>query len=105
MYDALDNPNLLVEYMGKNCQKIKDYISLGLNRLSIGGQSFCDKQLIKLNRNHNSNDVINSIRTAQEGGIENINLDLMYGLPGLSNKDWIKLSRSDNRFYRTIITK
>jgi len=71
-------------------QKIKDYISLGFNRISIGGQSFCDKQLMKLNRTHNSKDIINSIKIAQDGGIENINLDLIYGLPGLSNKDWIK---------------
>ena len=71
-------------------QKINEYISLGFNRLSIGGQSFCDKQLIKLNRTHTSFDIINSIKIAQDAGIGNINLDLMYGLPALSNKDWIK---------------
>ena len=71
-------------------QKIKDYISLGFNRISIGGQSFCDNQLSKLNRTHTSTDLINSIKIAQDGGIENINLDLIYGLPGLKNEDWIK---------------
>ena len=76
------NPNDL------NKKKIKNLISLGINRLSLGGQSFNDSQLKSLNRTHSSFDVENSIKTAQELGINNINLDLIYGLPKLSVKDW-----------------
>jgi len=76
------NPNDL------NKKKIKNLISLGINRLSLGGQSFNDSQLKILNRTHSSFDVENSIKIAQELGINNINLDLIYGLPKLSVKDW-----------------
>ncbi len=69
-----------------------DYINaihqLGINRLSIGVQSFFNKDLEWMNRAHNSNQAIDSIKRSQDIGIDNISIDLIYGTPSLSNKEW-----------------
>lgn len=69
-----------------------DYINaihqLGINRLSIGVQSFYNKDLEWMNRAHNSNQAIDSIKRSQDIGIDNISIDLIYGTPSLSNKEW-----------------
>ncbi len=69
-----------------------DYINaihqLGINRLSIGVQSFLNKDLEWMNRAHNSNQAIDSIKRSQDIGIDNISIDLIYGTPSLSNKEW-----------------
>ena len=57
-----------------------DYRAAGVNRLSIGAQSFDDAQLIKLGRIHNAAETYKSFDAARKAGFENINLDLMYGL-------------------------
>ena len=76
-------------------QKFADYRSAGINRLSIGIQSFDDDKLQSLGRIHDRNEAIKSIETAYSSGFDNINLDLMFGLPGQSmeeaNKD-VKLA-------------
>jgi len=56
--------------------------SIGVNRLSIGIQSFREENLRLLNRNHSSAQALNSISLAQQVGIENISIDLIYGIPG-----------------------
>lgn len=61
--------------------KLKGYISAGINRLSIGLQSLNDKQLKKLGRIHNKDVSIKTVKNAQDHGFSNINVDLMYGLP------------------------
>ena len=58
------------------------YRAVGINRLSIGIQSFDNKHLHALGRVHNAQQAKQAIRTAQQAGFTNINLDLMYGLPG-----------------------
>ena len=60
----------------------KDYVAAGVNRLSIGAQSFSESQLKKLGRIHHSADISNAFIKARAAGVENINLDLMWGLPG-----------------------
>ena len=89
-YNVSPDPEVTIESNPNdlNKKKIKNLISLGINRLSLGGQSFNDSQLKILNRNHSSFDVENSIKISQDLGINNINLDLIYGLPKLSVKDW-----------------
>ena len=89
-YNVSPDPEVTIESNPNdlNKKKIKNLITLGINRLSLGGQSFNDSQLKSLNRTHSSLDVENSIKIAQELGINNINLDLIYGLPKLSVKDW-----------------
>ena len=53
----------------------------GVNRISIGVQSFANSQLQNLGRIHDSQAAINSVDAAQQAGFENINIDLMYALP------------------------
>jgi putative oxygen-independent coproporphyrinogen III oxidase len=61
--------------------RFKDYRALGINRLSIGVQSFDDKFLKKLGRVHDAKKALEAIEKAHLAGFENINIDLMYGLP------------------------
>lgn len=63
-------------------EKFAAYRALGINRLSIGIQSFNDQHLQKLGRIHNSANAINAVKEARHAGFDNINLDLMHGLPG-----------------------
>ncbi|MBC7450642.1 MAG: radical SAM family heme chaperone HemW [Cytophagales bacterium] len=60
----------------------------GVNRLSIGIQSFQDKRLSWMNRNHTGLEAVQSVKKAQEAGFENISIDLIYGLPGMSVEEW-----------------
>lgn len=61
----------------------------GVNRLSIGVQSFNDSQLTAIGRIHDAGQALVAIQTAQLAGFDNINLDLMFGLPGQSIKQAI----------------
>ncbi|MDD4915004.1 MAG: radical SAM family heme chaperone HemW [Methylococcales bacterium] len=61
--------------------KFQDYRKLGVNRLSIGIQSFNDRHLQKLGRVHNAAEAVHAVKLARRAGFENINLDLMFGLP------------------------
>ena len=61
--------------------------SKGINRLSIGIQSFQEKNLVLMNRNHQTSDSIQAIQNAQKAGITNISIDLIYGIPGNSEAD------------------
>ena len=58
------------------------YRKVGINRLSIGVQSFRDQQLKQLGRIHSADEAITAFNIARDAGFENINLDLMFGLPG-----------------------
>lgn len=62
--------------------KLPEYKSLGVNRLSIGVQSFVDSELIFLDRIHNSNVAFLSIQKALDFGFENINADIIFSIPG-----------------------
>jgi oxygen-independent coproporphyrinogen-3 oxidase len=55
--------------------------SIGVNRLSIGIQSFDDEILKSIGRIHSAKEAINCVKMAQEAGFENISIDLIYGLP------------------------
>lgn len=62
--------------------KFSDFRALGINRLSIGVQSFNNKHLQQLGRIHNAKEAIKAIEAAHKAGFEQLNIDLMYGLPG-----------------------
>lgn len=62
--------------------KLADYRAAGVNRLSFGIQSFDDGCLHRLGRIHDSAQAVTAVRQAQAAGFEEINLDLMYALPG-----------------------
>ena len=63
---------------------------LPFNRISLGVQSFNDRELEFLNRRHNAENAIKAIKHLQERGFKNISIDLMYGLPGQNEADWRK---------------
>ncbi len=71
-------------------EKTSELKSSPVNRLSIGIQSFFDNHLRWMNRAHNSNEAIESVKRSQDAGFENITIDLIYGLPDLTNADWEK---------------
>jgi putative oxygen-independent coproporphyrinogen III oxidase len=58
------------------------YRAVGVNRLSIGVQSFDNERLAGLGRIHNADEARAAVRAAAAAGFDNINIDLMYGLPG-----------------------
>jgi len=60
----------------------------GVNRLSIGVQSFNDKELHAIGRIHSAEEAQQAIATAQAAGYRNLSIDLMYGLPGQTAKSW-----------------
>ena len=60
----------------------------GVNRLSIGIQSFNDQELAVLGRAHDARQALRAIQAAQRSGIDTISLDLMYGLPGQTAESW-----------------
>jgi oxygen-independent coproporphyrinogen-3 oxidase len=62
--------------------------SMGINRLSIGAQSAISEELALMKRTHDFDRVIASVHMARDTGFENINLDLIYGLPGQNLKKW-----------------
>ena len=65
-------------------QKLKNYITYGINRLSIGLQSTEDEELARIGRIHSYRDFQQTYAAAREAGFRNINIDLMAGLPGQS---------------------
>ena len=62
-------------------QKLKYIKRCGINRLSIGVQSFADNELSIAGRPHDSDDAFETVRLARKAGFDNISLDLMFGLP------------------------
>lgn len=63
-------------------EKLRNYRGMGIDRLSVGVQSFDDSQLKRLSRIHTSEQVYATMEMARSAGFENLSLDLMIGLPG-----------------------
>lgn len=66
------------------------YRQTGVNRLSMGVQSLNDAELKWLERIHNSREALHAFEVARSAGFENINLDLIYGLPNQSLQQWLQ---------------
>jgi oxygen-independent coproporphyrinogen-3 oxidase len=71
-------------------QKLKEFKKLGINRLSIGVQSFNDMELKFLTRIHDGKSAIKTIEDANRVGFDNINLDLIFNLPKQTQSIWEK---------------
>lgn len=71
-----------------NAEKFAALREAGVNRLSLGVQSFDDALLQRLGRDHSAQDVRESVLAAREAGFENLSLDLMFALPGQSQAEW-----------------
>lgn len=69
-------------------ENLKGWKSLGINRLSIGVQSFSEHDLQWMNRSHNSIQAHQAIEQAANAGFEHLNLDLIYGIPQASDEVW-----------------
>lgn len=63
--------------------------SLGINRVSMGAQSFSDSRLRFLNRRHKSQQVRDAVATLRNAGISNISIDLMFGFPSETTDEWL----------------
>jgi oxygen-independent coproporphyrinogen-3 oxidase len=72
-----------------NFNKLKLLKKLGVNRYTIGVQSFDDKVLNKINRKHSSQDIHIAYKNARKAGIEAINFDILFGLPGETENTYL----------------
>lgn len=73
---------------GVTSNRVKEWMDLGINRLSFGVQSFDDPLLHHLSRRHTAKEAIQSIEAAYHGGCRNISIDLMYDIHGQSLASW-----------------
>ena len=71
-----------------NKEKLLAWKAAGINRLSIGIQSFKQKDLEWMNRAHNTTQAFESIVMAKNAGFNNFSVDLIYGIPNLTDEEW-----------------
>ena len=67
---------------------LKEWKNVGINRLSIGIQSFIERDLVWMNRAHNARQALQSIDLATTAGFTNFSIDLIFGIPNLSDEEW-----------------
>ena len=84
----MENPEITLEFnpTGERTQYLRELRNIGVNRLSIGTQSFSDAQLSMLGRTHRAADGIRTVMTAYEQGFSNISCDLMLACPHQSEE-------------------
>lgn len=89
-YHFVSNPEITVETNPNTVEKetLSALHQAGVNRLSIGVQSFSDRLLREIGRSHSSEEALRAIEYARQGGFSNINIDLIYGLPTQTLDDW-----------------
>jgi len=89
-YPVSDKAEITIEANPDNINKEKLTVwkESGINRLSIGIQSFQQKDLEWMNRAHNSVQALDSILLAKKSGFNNFSIDLIYGIPGLTDEEW-----------------
>lgn len=68
---------------------IDDWAKAGINRISVGIQSLCNKDLLYLGRSHNAASALKAIELLQAGPVKEISADLIYGIPGQDDDQWI----------------
>ena len=66
----------------------RDFRKTGINRLSLGVQSFSDEELTFLGRRHGVRDAVRAIEVARSAGFDNLGIDLIFGIPGQSGGRW-----------------
>lgn len=83
LFNIDKNTEITAEINPEGIEKayLKGLKDLGINRISIGSQTFDDEILTLIGRRHNSMQVENAVKLAKEAGFKNISLDLIYGLP------------------------
>ncbi len=96
-YKLIDNPEVTLEANPDDLSSLIDntesifqqYKNIGINRLSIGIQSFFQDDLLLMNRAHNANEAIDCLKEASKF-FDNITIDLIYGMPNMSNEKWLE---------------
>lgn len=90
-YKVIKNPEITLEANPDDLSKerIIELSNSQINRLSIGIQSFFEDNLKMMNRAHNSIEAIECLKIATEY-FDNISIDLIYGIPGMSNEKWLQ---------------
>ena len=71
-----------------DAEKVRGWVRCGVNRVSLGVQSFVERELARTGRKHTPDIVAREINLLQEHGIHNINIDLIAGLPGQTADSW-----------------
>jgi oxygen-independent coproporphyrinogen-3 oxidase len=71
-------------------EKAKAWKQMGVNRFSIGIQSFAEENLRWMNRAHDASQSVDCIQTIREAGFDNFSIDLIYGTPGQTQEGWIR---------------
>ncbi len=91
LYKVTDKPEITLEANPDDLtiSKLNALKDAGINRLSIGIQSFRDEDLQRMNRAHNAQEALHCIRLAREMGFEDLTADLIYALPELTDADWV----------------
>jgi oxygen-independent coproporphyrinogen III oxidase len=91
-YNVVANAELTIETNPDDITLplVREWRAVGINRLSIGVQSFFNEDLEWMNRAHNAAQAKDCIVMAQQEGIDNISIDLIYGTPTLSDEKWKK---------------
>ncbi len=89
-FTIAENPEITLEANPDDLHPsyFKNIKSIGINRLSIGVQSFIERDLKWMNRRHSAEKSADSVKFAYDNGFTNINIDLIYGIPGMSNEEW-----------------
>lgn len=90
-FSVSSNPEITLEANPDDLseEKIKSLSHTNINRLSIGVQSFFEEDLKMMNRAHNAQEAVDSILFSRKH-FKNLSLDLIYGIPGMSNARWIQ---------------
>ena len=90
-FSVCDDVEVTLEANPENVsfQNAYNWKQLGFNRLSIGLQSFKKEDLTWMNRDHSSEEGLACVETVKKVGFNNVSVDLMYGLPGLSASEWL----------------
>ncbi len=89
-YSISDNCEISIESNPGtlSIEKLKTYKNAGVNRISIGLQAYQDKLLKYLGRCHSNKDFTESVENAKKSEFENINADVIFGIPGQTLDDW-----------------
>lgn len=91
-YAVADHPEITLEANPDDISNsnLNVWNNAGINRLSIGLQSFREEDLTWMNRAHTAREALTCIPRAQDAGFENLSIDLIYGLPNFTLSDWEK---------------
>jgi oxygen-independent coproporphyrinogen III oxidase len=89
-YSSSPSVEITLECNPDDCslERLESWKKLGVNRLSMGIQSFDEKQLEWMNRSHTASESLNAVLNAKQVGFDELSLDLIYGLPNMTLDAW-----------------